>query len=195
METTCPVGETYCPAIPTLCPEVATECPEVATTCPAVATTCPEVATTCPEAATICPAGPDCEPSITVNVDVRPSSLNLKSKGVLPVVIFGSKDFDVKNIDPMTIMMSREGIAGGVSPIRYNNMYKIMILKFESEELVDTLMLEEVAGQTIWLTITGNLKDGTPFSGEDSIKILKKNDKKDKDEDKNKKEKNPRVKK
>ena len=123
--------------------------------------------------------------------------LDLKRNRVLVVAILGSEDLKVKDIDPTTIMIGREGIAGGVAPVRYafrkvsttiksqkygwNNYkrdkYKDMILIFNKAELADALLLGDEAGQTIQLVITGNLKEkqgGTPLAGEDSITILNK---------------------
>jgi hypothetical protein len=142
---------------------------------------------------------------ITVKMDIKPGScpnpLNLKSKGVLPVAILGSKDFNVKDIDPATIVLSREGIPGGVAPLRYNyadvatpfagelcdcnslygDGYKDLTLKFKKTEVISELLLAEVAGQTIPLTITFSLKEdkgGTDYSAEDCLKILEKKQKK-----------------
>ena len=140
-------------------------------------------------------------------MDIKPGScpnpLNLKSNGVLPVAILGSKDFDVKNIDPMTIVLGREGVAGGATPIRYNyadvatpftgelcdchslygDGYKDLTLKFSKQEVINELLLSEVAGQTIPLIITFSLKEdkgGTAYAAEDCLKILAKKEKKDK---------------
>jgi hypothetical protein len=51
-----------------------------------------------------------------------------------------------------------------------------LTLKFDTQELVETLRLSEEAGKTIPLTITGNLieeEGGTPIEGEDCIWVLK----------------------
>ncbi len=158
-------------------------------------------------AGTVCNEEKDsCEvKEITVKMDIKPGScpnpLNLKSKGVLPVAILGSKDFNVKDIDPATIMLSREGIPGGVAPIRYNyadvatpfegelcdcnrlygDGYKDLTLKFKKTEVISELLLAEVAGETVPLTITFSLKQdkgGADYSAEDCLKILKKKEKK-----------------
>ena len=54
-------------------------------------------------------------PELEVPVDIKPTScpnpLNTKSKGVTPVAILGTADFDVTEIDPSTITLA------GVSPI------------------------------------------------------------------------------
>jgi len=118
-----------------------------------------------------------------VFVDIKPGScpnpLNLKSKEVLPVAILGTEDFDVTKIDPRTIILSQEGIEEGVAPIRWNledvatpfegelcdcpdlngDGYLDLTLKFNTQELVEALFLEEVEGQTIPLILTGNLKE------------------------------------
>ena len=136
---------------------------------------------------------------IPVSVDIKPGScpnpLNLKSKGVLPVAVLGTEDFDVTKIDPLTILLSREGVEEGVAPIRsdYEDVatpfegelcdchnlngdgYLDLTLKFETQLLVETLGLGEVAGETIPLTLTGNLReteDGTPIEGKDCVLIL-----------------------
>jgi hypothetical protein len=143
---------------------------------------------------------------IPVFVDIKPQScpnpLNLKSKGVLPVAVLGTEDFDVTQIDPATVGLSREGVEDGdgnpiiVSPLRwaYEDVatpfkgdlcdchtlgpdgYLDLTLKFDVPELVAKLKLDEVAGETIPLTLTGSLKEelsGTPIRGEDCISVLK----------------------
>src|SRR4030043_264286 len=56
-------------------------------------------------------------PVITVAVDIKPMSwpnpLNVRDKGLLPVAILGTEDFDVTQIDPATILLE------GVSPLRW----------------------------------------------------------------------------
>lgn len=137
---------------------------------------------------------------ITVALDVKPGScpnpLNLKSNGVLPVAVLGTEDFDVTQIDPATVVLSREGVdEGGVSPLRwaYEDVatpfegelcdchtlgadgYLDLTLKFSTAELVEKLKLDEAAGETLPLTLTGNLLeefDGTPIRGQDCVWVL-----------------------
>ena len=50
-----------------------------------------------------------------------------------------------------------------------------LTLKFDTPELVEKLKLDEVAGETIPLTLTGNLLEelnDTPIRGEDCIRVL-----------------------
>jgi len=107
------------------------------------------------------------------------------------------EDFEVTCIDPLTIRLSREGIEEGVAPIRsgYKDVatpfegelcdcndlngdgYMDLTLKFPVTALVETLGLDEVAGETIPLTLTGNLKEeegGTAITGQDCVQILEK---------------------
>ena len=136
---------------------------------------------------------------IPVDVDVKPGScpnpLNLKSKGVLPVAVLGTAEFDVTTIDPGTIQLNRncEGCVG-VAPIRWSyedvatpftgelcdchdlngDGYIDLTLKFDTQELVSSLQLDNVAGETIPLALTGNLKaenGGTPIEGKDCIRV------------------------
>jgi hypothetical protein len=60
--------------------------------------------------------------SVIVAMDVKPNScpnpLNTKSKGVTPVAILGTADFNVTEIDPETIKLI--GILSDVYPISWN---------------------------------------------------------------------------
>jgi hypothetical protein len=134
-------------------------------------------------------------------MDIKPGScpnpINLKKKGVIPVAICGAEDFDVTTIDPDTILLTREGYEDvGVEPIRWSyedvatpylgeeecgchdlNGDGIMdlSLKFKNQEVVDTLDLLDIMGDTIPLMIIGNLYedyDGIPIKGQDCVWIL-----------------------
>ena len=138
---------------------------------------------------------------IQVDVDIKPGScpnpLNKKSKGVLPVAVLGTEDFDVTTIDPETILLNRScEVCEGVSPLRWSyedvatpfegelcDCHELggdgildLTLKFDTQELVEELDLCPLDGETIPLTITGSLKEedgGTPIEGEDCIWVLK----------------------
>jgi hypothetical protein len=137
-------------------------------------------------------------PQITVYVDIKPGSwpnpINVGSKGVLPVAICGTKDFDVKTIDPATVKIYIEGIEIGVSPIRWTyedvatpwtgepggghalggDGYLDLVLHFDTQKVVTTLNLAAHAGETIPLIIKGNLYEaagGTSIQGQDYVRI------------------------
>jgi len=144
-------------------------------------------------------------PNIPVAVDIKPGScpnpLNPKSGGVLPVAVLGTEDFDVTTIDPCSIRLSGNEadpeLAG--TPIRsdYEDVatpfegdlcdcndldgdgYMDLTLKFDKKYLVEALGLRSssLAGETIPLTLTGNLRESegeTPIIGQDCIWILDK---------------------
>lgn len=134
-----------------------------------------------------------------VNVDIKPTScpnpINFKSKGVLPVAILGTEDFDVTTIDPASVELM------GVSPLRWKiddvatpydgeitegcceccteegpDGYADLALKFSTQEIVAALGDVAIADCVI-LRLTGNLReefDEDPFIGEDVVKIINK---------------------
>jgi len=124
-----------------------------------------------------------------------PNPVNVKDKGVIPVAILGTADFDAALINPETILLE------GVSPIRWSledvaapyfpytgktdsmdcvaagpDGYLDLVLQFDTQEII-TKLGEIVDGDVIVLTLTGNLTPdfwNIPFSGEDVITILSK---------------------
>ena len=136
------------------------------------------------------------EPRLPVAVDIKPGSwpnpINIKSGGALPAAVCGTESFDVVEIDPPTILLSREGVATGVAPLRWayqdvctpydgppctghdlgGDGWTDLALKFDAQEVAQTLDLAAVAGQMILLTLTGDLMDGTPFEGGDWAWVL-----------------------
>jgi hypothetical protein len=126
---------------------------------------------------------------VLVYVDINPTScsnpLNLNSKGVLPVAILGTADFDVTQIDPATVLLH------GVAPLRWAledvaassfdctegpDGYLDLTLKFNTQEVVDALCAANVVndGERWVLPLMGELEDGTAIMGGDAVFILKK---------------------
>jgi hypothetical protein len=139
-------------------------------------------------------------PVIDVFVDIKPGScpnpFNGKSRGVLPMAVLGTDDFDVTTIDPATIALTREGYEDGVAPLRwaywdvatpfegelcdchelYGDGYQDLVLFFRTQEVKTTLGLDMEQGNTLPLTIVGNLYEdagGTPIEGSDCVWVLK----------------------
>jgi len=54
----------------------------------------------------------------TVKLDIKPqrcpNPMNINSPGLLPVVILGTEDFDVNDVDPTTVLLE------GVAPVRWH---------------------------------------------------------------------------
>ncbi|MDL2124705.1 MAG: DNRLRE domain-containing protein [Deltaproteobacteria bacterium] len=114
---------------------------------------------------------------IEVLVDIKPQAcpnpVNVKSQGVLPVAVLGTEDFDVTEIDLVSVRLA------GIVPVRSSiedvnaDEFDDLILKFDTQEIISTL--EEVADrEELVLQLTGVLLDGTPIEGNDCITILSK---------------------
>jgi hypothetical protein len=123
-----------------------------------------------------------------VNVDIKPGSCenpyNVKGKGVLPVAILGSAEFDVTQIDPATVTLAgvpadqwafEDVSMAGVCDASGDG-YLDLVLHFDIETL--TAVLGEVSdGDVVTLKLIGYLYPeygGTPVIGFDSMTILKK---------------------
>jgi hypothetical protein len=137
---------------------------------------------------------------VRVPVDIKPGScpnaLNVKAKGVVPVAILGTADFDVTEIDVATLQLggvdaiqySLEDVATPFEPYvgkqfaldcneRGSDGYLDLTLKFDTEEIAEAIEnavgpLQD--GAEIALTLTGQFLDGQPFVGEDVVLIRKK---------------------
>jgi hypothetical protein len=132
---------------------------------------------------------------IEVPVDIKPGScpnpINTKSKGVLPVAILGTEDFDVTMIDPSTVTLWFDDV--GVSPLRWEyedvgtpyggelcgchdvngDGYTDMTLKFSTPEVM-ALDLTQHTGEMVELTVGGNLLEehgGTAIEGADCVRV------------------------
>jgi outer membrane protein assembly factor BamB len=140
--------------------------------------------------------------TVEVAIDIKPGSclnpLNVKEKGVLPVAILGTSDFDVTQVDPELVTLE------GVAPLRWSledvatpfepftgkedafnctdegpDGFLDLTLKFDAQETVAALG-DVNDGDVLVLTLTGNLLeefDGTPIQGEDVVVILEKGEK------------------
>lgn len=138
---------------------------------------------------------------ITVYVDIKPGScqnpFNIKSRGLLPVAILGDEDFDVTDIDPVSIRL--EGVVPlrssikDVSHIEYCEDYDLdgyadLTLKFDSQAIA-TALGDIEDGEEPGLNLTGTLMDDTEIGGKDTLLIIKKGKKNGKKKGKKKGEK------
>jgi len=134
--------------------------------------------------------------AMCVPADIKPMScpnpLSLMNKGVLPVAILGTPEFDATTIDPVTIQLE------GVAPLRWSVMdvtapyigdanddcmscaengedgYDDLTLKFDAQEVIAALG-DVTDGQCLVVELTGNLKaefGGTPISAQDVLLII-----------------------
>jgi hypothetical protein len=141
---------------------------------------------------------------VIVPVDIKPGGcpnpFNLKSKGVLPVSVLGTPEFDVSQINISTVRLTGAGDGlGFVAPVEgppgphtviddtgtpfpgtpcdchdlTGDGIDDLSLKFKRQEIVEALGLHDVpAGQLVPLVVGGLLLDGTPFGGVDCVVIV-----------------------
>ena len=150
----------------------------------------------------LCPetSGNPCEiVGVEVSLDIKPgscpNSINRNSNGVLPVMIVGTADFDVGDIDVSSVLISRaDGVGGAVAPFRSSadddeatpfdgelcDCHELegdgildLGLKFVSNDVVAALQLNGLPnGDLVELVVSGNLLDGTSFEGSDCIRLV-----------------------
>jgi len=110
-------------------------------------------------------------------IDIKPGSdpncLNNDGHGVIPVAILGSEGFDVAQIDPATIVL--EGLA--VKAVGKSNKLLAHIEDVNDDGYDDLVVQIEDTDQVFETgdgvaTLTGNLYEGTPIEGTDSICIV-----------------------
>ena len=126
---------------------------------------------------------------VKIPFDIKPGScpnpINPKSKGVLPVAILGTAEFDVLDIDVSSLLLE------GVPPIRSSiedvtapfvgdecdcaeegpDGYDDLTLKFRTQEIVAAIW-PIASGDERVLTISGTLLDGTPFEASDCVVVV-----------------------
>ena len=94
-------------------------------------------------------------------IDLKPETLNLASQGVFTAFIQLPEGYDVADIDVSTV------VCEGATAVRGMVDGDTFIAKFNRQDLVDVM-----TGDTVELTVTGDLFDGTPFEGSDTIRVI-----------------------
>ena len=107
-----------------------------------------------------------------------PNDLNPDKKGVTPVVIFGSPELNVKNINVASLRLS----GAPVSP-KNKGGFQVSYVDINGDGMVDldvkfttptSQQLHLVPGQVDTIAVlTGNLTNGTPITASDSLHIVK----------------------
>ncbi len=108
---------------------------------------------------------------ITVDVDIKPGSdknpVNTKSKGVIPVAVYSTVDFDATTIDPSTVAFGPNGAAESHGKAHIEDVngdgLDDVVLHFKTQ---DSGILK---GDTE-ASLTGATFDGTAIEGSDNIK-------------------------
>jgi hypothetical protein len=120
-----------------------------------------------------------------VQVDIKPcsfpNSINLKSKGKIPVAILSTHQFDATKVVPPTVRLA------GVPPLMwsYENAgrecghadgFRDLVLHFETEEIAEAIAA--MPSLPTRLELTGYTMNDVPIRGSDSIRIVPSNHKK-----------------
>jgi hypothetical protein len=106
---------------------------------------------------------------IQVTIDIKPgsdpNSINLGSKGVVPVAVLTTDDFDASEVDPETVEFA------GAAPERWTSEDVDgdgdldLLFHFDTENLNLTEDSEDA-------TLTGLTLDGYEITGTDSVRIV-----------------------
>lgn len=129
-----------------------------------------------------------------ISLDIRPgtcpNAFNVASRGILPVAILGSEDFDVSTIIPTSVRLTDvapirdiyEDVAGVVTDANECGCttegpdgYPDLVLKFRTQEIVDVLIDDPgdlTQGDILALSLTGELVDGGSILGSDCIVLV-----------------------
>jgi len=97
----------------------------------------------------------------TITIEIKPETLNLGSKGVFTAFIT-----NVTAINISTVECEGAPAVRGMASEEDNGTY---IVKFNRQDLTNVS-----EGDNVTLTVTGELNDGTPFEGNDTIRVIDK---------------------
>jgi len=150
------------------------------------------------------PANDLCFALLNQQLDIKPgscpNSFNRTNRGVLPVVLVGTDNFDPNDVDLASLELERaDGVGGGVFPnegppgphsvfddvatpfagelcdchdLEGDGIVDLS-MKFRSQDLVEVLVLDDLpAGSLVELRLTGTLNDGTTFEASDCVRIV-----------------------
>jgi len=109
-------------------------------------------------------------PPIIIDIDIKPgsdpNSINLKSKGVVPVAVLTTEDFDASDVEPETVLFAE------TSPVRWttcdvdNDGDLDMLFHFKTQEL-------NLDADSIEATLVGESTGGS-IEGTDTVNIVPK---------------------
>ncbi|MDO8588278.1 MAG: SUMF1/EgtB/PvdO family nonheme iron enzyme [Armatimonadota bacterium] len=108
-------------------------------------------------------------PVIPIIIDIRPGSdqnnINLRSRGVVPVAVLTTDEFDASSIDPASCRFA------GAAPLRWamqdvnRDGHQDLILHFDTQHL-------NLSADAVTATLTGETRDGQAVEGTDNVRIV-----------------------
>jgi hypothetical protein len=108
---------------------------------------------------------PISEPLIEAEIEIKPKTLNLKSKGKwITCHIWLPEEYDVADVNSYSIFLQDELEAEWVW---FNEQQQLVAARFNRSAVQQLLVPGEVE-----LTVTGELADGTKFTATDKIKVI-----------------------
>ena len=112
------------------------------------------------------------------DIDINPDTLNLNSNGKwITCYIELPEGYDVEDIDVSTIWLNglvpAESSPTGIGDCDDDGIPELMV-KFDRAAVQGILN----AGDEVDIIVTGELNDGTPFAGSDTIRVINKGGKK-----------------
>ncbi|WP_432474135.1 LamG domain-containing protein [Amphritea sp. HPY] len=121
-----------------------------------------------------------CSVSISVAIDIHPdsfpNSINLCSNGTVPIGILGSDTFNVFDINTETLRFAETA----VKVVGKKDPHSLCSYEDINDDSIDDLVchyltsdIAALDGDTTSATVNGELLDGTPIEGTDSVNIVK----------------------
>lgn len=130
------------------------------------------------EAALPPPPPPPPPVTLTVQIDIKPeespNSINLSSRGTVPVAILGSQSFAVANVDVATVRL-----AGAPVVVKPNGQFQGAITSVNGDAFPDLVLyfstqsLVGLNSASTEATLEGKTVAGTAFLGTDSVRIVR----------------------
>jgi hypothetical protein len=120
-------------------------------------------------------SSPSAALTITATVDIKPDTLNLNMQGKwITAHVRLPKGYNISDIDLTTIVL--QGMLEPEWSTSSGDVGDVLTLKFDASMVVnylwDRLNHMGLGRASIELTITGQLNDGTDFTGTDTIVIM-----------------------
>ncbi len=115
---------------------------------------------------------------IDVNIDIKPdsdpNSINLGSKGNVPVAIFSTPDFDATTIDPTTVTLAGASVklkGKGTPMASFEDVNGDTLLDIIVH--IDTTALEGLSMGDMDVVLNGETYDDKKISGVDTVRIVR----------------------
>ncbi|MBA7582211.1 hypothetical protein ES708_24135 [subsurface metagenome] len=107
--------------------------------------------------------------AIGVDIDIKPgsdpNSINLESKGVVPVAVLTTDDFDASSVDPESVAFAGAGAVRWTLEDVDGDGDMDMLFHFKTQKL-------DLTETSFWATLTGTTYAGPVFQGTDTVNIV-----------------------